>query len=62
LNPKLSPDVRHHNNPRVSLANLQGWEAPRGSTFNAVEMNGESFRLKHSKRHISDDQPPTEPG
>jgi DNA replication protein DnaC len=27
-----------------------------------LELNGDSFRLKHSKRHISDDQPPTEPG
>src|SRR6202142_3572436 len=27
-----------------------------------LEMNGDSFRLKHSKRHINDDQPPTEPG
>jgi DNA replication protein DnaC len=27
-----------------------------------LEMNGDSFRLKHSKRHITDDQPPTEPG
>jgi DNA replication protein DnaC len=26
-----------------------------------LEMNGDSFRLKHSKRRISDDQPP-EPG
>jgi DNA replication protein DnaC len=27
-----------------------------------LEMNGDSFRLKHSKRSINDDQPPTEPG
>jgi len=27
-----------------------------------LEMNGDSFRLKHSKRHIKNDQPPTEPG
>ena len=27
-----------------------------------LEMNGDSFRLKHSKRHINDDQPPTDPG
>jgi DNA replication protein DnaC len=27
-----------------------------------LEMNGDSFRLKHSKRRISDDQPPTVPG
>jgi DNA replication protein DnaC len=27
-----------------------------------LEMNGDSFRLKHSKRHINDDPPPTEPG
>jgi DNA replication protein DnaC len=27
-----------------------------------LELNGDSFRLKHSKRRISDDQPPTEPG
>jgi DNA replication protein DnaC len=27
-----------------------------------LEMNGDSFRLKHSKRQINDDQPPTEPG
>ena len=27
-----------------------------------LEMNGDSFRLKHSKRHINDDQPPTESG
>ena len=27
-----------------------------------LEMNGDSFRLKHSKRHINDDQPSTEPG
>ena len=27
-----------------------------------LEMNGDSFRLKHSKRRIKDDQPPTEPG
>jgi len=25
-------------------------------------MNGDSFRLKHSKRRIKDDQPPSEPG
>ncbi len=27
-----------------------------------LELNGDSFRLKHSKRRISDDQPPSEPG
>jgi DNA replication protein DnaC len=27
-----------------------------------LEMNGDSFRLKHSKRHIVDDQLPPEPG
>jgi hypothetical protein len=27
-----------------------------------LELNGDSFRLKHSKRRISDDQPPTVPG
>jgi DNA replication protein DnaC len=27
-----------------------------------LELNGDSFRLKHSKRRINDDQPPTEPG
>jgi DNA replication protein DnaC len=27
-----------------------------------LEMNGDSFRLKHSKRHIKNDQPPTELG
>jgi DNA replication protein DnaC len=27
-----------------------------------LELNGDSFRLKHSKRRISDDQPPTEAG
>ena len=27
-----------------------------------LEMNGDRFRLKHSKHHINDDQPPTEPG
>jgi DNA replication protein DnaC len=27
-----------------------------------LELNGDSFRLKHSKRHISDDQPPRDPG
>ena len=27
-----------------------------------LEMNGDSFRLKHSKRRIKDDQPPSEPG
>jgi hypothetical protein len=27
-----------------------------------LEMNGDSFRLKHSKRHLADDHPPTEPG
>src|SRR5271167_5012373 len=27
-----------------------------------LELNGDSFRLKHSKRHISHDQPPREPG
>jgi len=27
-----------------------------------LELNGDSFRLKHSKRRIKDDQPPTEPG
>jgi DNA replication protein DnaC len=27
-----------------------------------LEMNGDSFRLKHSKRHIVDDQLPQEPG
>ena len=26
-----------------------------------LEMNGESFRLKHSKRQIADDQPPSGP-
>jgi len=26
-----------------------------------LEMNGDSYRLKHSKRHISDDQPPRDP-
>ena len=26
-----------------------------------LEMNGDSFRLKHSKRRISDDQPPRHP-
>ena len=27
-----------------------------------LELNGDSFRLMHSKRRISDDQPPTVPG
>jgi DNA replication protein DnaC len=27
-----------------------------------LEMNGDSFRLRHSKRHIKNDQPPTERG
>jgi len=27
-----------------------------------LEMNGDSFRLKHSKRQIADDLPPQEPG
>ena len=27
-----------------------------------LELNGDSFRLKHSKRRISDDQSPPEPG
>ncbi len=27
-----------------------------------LQMNGDSFRLKHSKRRIKDDQPLTEPG
>jgi DNA replication protein DnaC len=27
-----------------------------------LEMNGDSFRLKHSKQHIADDPQPTEPG
>ena len=27
-----------------------------------LELNGDSFRLKHSKRHINDDQPSTDPG
>ena len=26
-----------------------------------LELNGDSFRLKHSKRHISNDQPPRDP-
>jgi len=26
-----------------------------------LELNGDSFRLKHSKRHINDDQPPQNP-
>ena len=27
-----------------------------------LEMNGDSYRLKHSKRRVCDDQPPQEPG
>ena len=27
-----------------------------------LEMNGDSYRLKHSKRHSSDDQPPQDAG
>ena len=27
-----------------------------------LEMNGDSFRLKHSRRQIADDPQPTEPG
>jgi len=27
-----------------------------------LEMNGDSFRLKHSRQHIADDPQPTEPG
>jgi DNA replication protein DnaC len=27
-----------------------------------LEMNGDSFRLKHSRQHLADDPQPTEPG
>jgi DNA replication protein DnaC len=29
---------------------------------NILEMNGDSFRLKHSRQRLADDPQPTEPG